>query len=93
MFEEPVEAAGEVALEAAVCLAARLALLQTPFDVRDRRRMEAFPRDQDHVERAVEFAVAATVEPVADGLPGRGRDRGGAGEACEGGFRSDAALM
>jgi hypothetical protein len=51
--------------------------------------MEAFTRDQDQVERAVEFAVAATVEPVADGLAGGGRDRGGAGEACEGRFRSE----
>ena len=36
VFEEAVEAAGEVALEAAVCLASCLAFFQPPFDVDDR---------------------------------------------------------
>jgi hypothetical protein len=36
VFEEPVEVAGEVALEAAVCFASCLALLQASFDVGDR---------------------------------------------------------
>jgi len=36
MFEEPVEAAGEVALEATVCFASALAFLEAPFDVGDR---------------------------------------------------------
>jgi hypothetical protein len=36
VFEEAVEAAGEVALEAAVCFAACLALSEAPFDVGDR---------------------------------------------------------
>jgi hypothetical protein len=93
VFEESVEVAGEVAFEAAVCFASGLAFGEAAFDVGDRRWMEAFTRDQDQVERAVEFAVAASVEPVADGLAGGGRDRGGAGEACEGGFRSDAAWV
>ena len=43
------------------------------------------------MQRAVEFAVAASVEPVADRLAGGGGDRGGAGEACEGGFGGDAS--
>jgi hypothetical protein len=58
VFEEAVEAAGEVALEAAVCFASGLAFLDAPLDVGDRRWMEAFTGDQDQVERAVEFAVA-----------------------------------
>ena len=36
VFEEAVEAAGEVALEAAVCFASCLAFVQASFDVRDR---------------------------------------------------------
>jgi hypothetical protein len=49
--------------------------------------------DEDHVQCAVEFAVAAAVEPVADGLAGGGGDRGCAGESGEGCFRSDAAAV
>ena len=63
VFEESVEAAGEVALEAAVCLASGLALLQTPFDVGDRGGMCAFPGDEDHVQGVVEFAVACAPFP------------------------------
>jgi len=37
LFEEPVEAAGEVALGAAVCFASGLAFLEASFDVGDRR--------------------------------------------------------
>jgi len=55
--------------------------------------VEACTGDQDQVERAVEFAVAWAVEAVADCLAWGGGDRGGAGEACEGGFRSDAAWV
>jgi len=36
MFEEPVEVAGEVALEAAVGFASCLAFLEASFDVSDR---------------------------------------------------------
>jgi hypothetical protein len=36
LFEESVEAAGEVAFEAAVCFASRLAFLESAFDVGDR---------------------------------------------------------
>ena len=59
VFEEPVEAAGEVALEAAVCFAPCFAFLEAPFDVGDRGGVCAFAGDEDHVECAVEFAVAA----------------------------------
>jgi len=93
VFEEPVEAAGEVTLEAAVCLASRFAFLESPLDVGDRGGMGAFSCDEDHVQCPVEFSVAASVEPVADGLAGRGGDRGCAGESCERGLRLDAAVV
>jgi len=67
--------------------------LEASFDVGDRRRVQAFPRDEDHVQRAVEFAVSASVEPVADGLAGGGGDRRCAGKSREGGFGSDAAVV
>ena len=48
-------------------------------------------REHDCVQGAVELAVAAAVEAVADGFAGAAGDRGCAGEACEGGFGSEAA--
>src|SRR5438067_7821974 len=66
VLEEPVEVAGEVALEAAVCFAAGFAFLQSPFHVGDCRGVCASPGDQDEVQRSVESAVTAAVEPVAD---------------------------
>ena len=45
------------------------------------------------MEGAVEFAVAAAVEAVADRLAGGGGDRCGAGEPGEGGFGVDPALV
>jgi Integrase core domain len=42
VFEESVEAAGEVALEAAVCFASCLAFLEASFDVGDRGGCERF---------------------------------------------------
>ena len=42
---------------------------------------------------AVELAVAAAAEPVADRLAAGGRDRGDAGEAGEGRLRADASAM
>src|SRR6266566_8097166 len=93
VFEEAVEAAGEVALEAAGCFASGFSFLQPSFDVGDGGGVGAFAGDEDHVECAVEFAVAASVEPVADRLPGGGGDRGCAGEACEGGFGGDPSLV
>src|SRR4051794_13498686 len=49
---------GEVALEAAVCFALRLAFLHAALDVGDRRGVPALACDEDHVQRAVEFSVA-----------------------------------
>ena len=45
------------------------------------------------MQRAVELAVAASVESVADRLTGGGGDRRAAGETCEGGFTADTAWM
>jgi hypothetical protein len=45
------------------------------------------------VQCAVELAVAAAVEAVADRLSGGGGDRCAAGEAGEGGFASDPAAV
>ena len=48
-------------------------------------RVDGGPRpcDHDRVERPVELAIAATVEPVANGLPGRRRDRRDPSERAE----------
>jgi hypothetical protein len=45
------------------------------------------------VQRSVESAIAAAVEPVADRLSRGGGNRGAAGESREGGFASDPALV
>jgi hypothetical protein len=70
VFEEPVEAAREVALEAAVRFARGFAVLASTGDVVDRWLVPAAAADQDHVQGAVELAVAASVESVADRLAG-----------------------
>jgi hypothetical protein len=67
--------------------------LYSMFDVGVRRGVRAFACDEDHVQCAVEFSVAAAVEAVADRLAGGGRDRCGAGEPGEGGFGADASLV
>ena len=89
MFEQAIEAAGEVALEAAVGFASRLALGEAAFDVGDGRGVRPFAREEDHVQRAVEFAVARSVESVTDRLAGGRGDRCRAGEPCERGFGVD----
>jgi hypothetical protein len=45
------------------------------------------------VQRAVEPAVSAAIEAVADGLSGGGGDRSAAGEACERGLACDPAAV
>ena len=93
VFEEPVEVAGEVALEAAGSFATALPFLAAAFDVGDRVGVCAAAGDDDHVQRPVELPVAATVEPVTGRLARRGRDRRTAGESCEGGFRAHASVV
>jgi predicted component of type VI protein secretion system len=93
VFEESVEVAGEVALEAAGRFAVALAFSDATLDVGDRRRVRATSGDEDHVQCAVESAIAAAVEPVADRLAGGGGDRGAAGEPRERGFACDPAAV
>jgi hypothetical protein len=70
VLEEAVEAAGEVALEAAGCFAAGFALADSALDVVDRWAVCSFPCEQDEVECSVQFPVAAAIEAVADRLAG-----------------------
>ena len=93
VFEESVEVAGEVALEAAGGLAAALSFSDSMLDVVDGRSVCSASGDDDLVECAVELSVAATVEPVADRLPGRGRDWGDTGEPGECGLAGQAAAV
>jgi hypothetical protein len=58
VFEEAVEVAGEVALEAAVCFASCLAFMQASFDVGDRRRMRASPPNSQLTMKLVKAARA-----------------------------------
>jgi hypothetical protein len=88
-----VEVAGEVALEAAGRFAGCFAFVVAAFDVGDGGGVVLAAVEDDCVEGAVEVAVAASVESVADGLAAGGGDRCGAGEAGEGGFVSDAAWV
>jgi hypothetical protein len=93
VFEESVEVAGEVALEAAGGLAAALSFSDSTLDVVDRRLVGSASGEDDLVEGPVELSVAAAVEPVADRLAGGGRDRGGAGEPGEGGLADETAAV
>jgi hypothetical protein len=70
VLEESVEVAGEVALEAAGCLAAALSLADSPLDVVDGWSVHSPSGEDDLVECAVELSVAAAVESVADRLAG-----------------------
>ena len=58
VFEEAVEVAGEVALEAAGFFAAGLAVGASACDVVDRWLVPAAACDEDHVSGAVELSVA-----------------------------------
>src|SRR5579862_955101 len=93
LCELPVEVAGEVAFEAADGFACGLAFAGSAGDVVAGGLVDAAAVDQDGVEGLVELAVAAAVEAVAVVQSARGGDRGGAGEACEGGFVAEAAVV
>jgi hypothetical protein len=58
VFKLVVEVAGEVALEAAVCFAPCFAFGEAAFEVGDRGGVCALAGDEDHVQGAVQFAVA-----------------------------------
>ena len=58
VLEEAVEAAGEVAFEAAVCFAAGFAFADPSLDVGDRGLVDPASGDEDLVQCAVELSVA-----------------------------------
>src|SRR5512144_1754539 len=85
--DDPVEPASECALAATPHLAVRLVALSCALGlVGARLLVAAQPRDRDGVQRPVEVAVPAAVEPVAGPLPAAGLQRGGAGERGERGL-------
>jgi hypothetical protein len=49
--------------------------------------------EDDRVQCAVELAIPAAAEPVPSRLAARGGDRGNAGEAREGGFGAQPAVV
>jgi hypothetical protein len=73
-LEQAEEVAGDVALEAAFDFARRLAFGRAPGRVGACGGVVLQAGEDDGVQRAVEVAVAGAVEPVADGLAGRGWD-------------------
>jgi hypothetical protein len=73
----------EVALEAAHRLDAGLALGFLAREVGARLGVQAAAGDRDDVQRAVELAVAATVEAMAVVAPGGHRDRCDSSDPCE----------
>src|SRR4051812_5521696 len=89
--QEPPDAAREVALEATQRFAAALALGLLAGEVGGRLGVEAAFADGEPVQRAVELAVAAAVEPVAPGLAGGGWDRCRSAAASELGVAGEAA--
>ena len=68
-FQRVEDDAGELAFEAADGLAAALPFGLFALEVGARRRVHPCLRDGDPVERAIELAVAAAVEPVALAAP------------------------
>src|SRR5215216_3988409 len=88
-WEEPVDLAGHIALEAADDLALGQALSGAAFHVGDGRRVPAHPDHDDPKQRGVGLAVAAPVEAVTAGLAGGGRDGAGAAQLGVGGLRAD----
>jgi hypothetical protein len=64
-FQRVEDDTDEESFEAAECFAAALAFAAFALEVVARRCVVARLRDRDPVERGVELAVAAAVEPVA----------------------------
>jgi hypothetical protein len=85
--------ASEVALEDAGGVACAFALCNAASDVVACRRVVLAAVEDDGVQGAVELAVAAAAEAVADRLAARGGQWCDAGEAGEGGFGADAVMV
>src|SRR5215218_959975 len=88
-LEEVPDASGEVALEAADRVFGALALGALASDVVLCFAVAAQAGDRDAVDRGVDLAVAAAVEPVTAGVAGADRDRGDPGGPGELGVRSE----
>src|SRR3954454_3865434 len=73
-LEQSPDAAGEVALEAADRFAGALAFATPAIDVVARRRVTACAGDDHAVQRRVDLAVSASVEPLALGVSRAGGD-------------------
>src|SRR5262245_30632661 len=93
VLHDAVEVAGEVALEDAGCFAACLAFGDAACDVVAGRGVVLAAVRGNGVERAVELAVAAAAEPVADCLSARGGYWCDAGESGEGCLGADAVAV
>src|SRR5215218_4542795 len=88
-LEQVPDASGEVALEAADRVFGALALGALATDVVLCFAVAAQAGDRDAVDRCVDLAVAAAVEPVTAGVAGADRDRGDPGGPGELGVRSE----
>src|SRR4051812_34224625 len=86
-FEDAEQAAGEVALEAALDLAWGFALGEAPRGVGAGGGVVLEAGERDGMQRAVELAVAGAVESVADRLA-----RGG-GDGCRAGEHGKRAVV
>jgi hypothetical protein len=81
--EQPPDAAGEVTFEAADGFELGLAFGVFAIQVGTGLGVSPGTRKRDDVDRAVELAVSAAVQPVALSVAAGGGDRGGAGVAGE----------
>ena len=85
VVEQPPDPAGEVAFEAADGFELGFAFGVFAVEVGAGLGVGPGAGERDDVERPVELAVPAAVQPVALGVAGAGRDRGGAGVSGEAG--------
>jgi hypothetical protein len=85
--------AGEVALEDPGRVAGAFTFGDPAGDVVACRRVVLAAVEDDGVQGAVELAVAAAAEAVADRLAARGRQWCDAGEAGEAGFRAEPVAV
>ena len=90
-LQEVPDAPGEVALEAADGFAGALAFGSFALEVGAGLGVAAGAGDGDAVNGSVDLAVAATVEPVAVGAAGAGRNRRDAGGTGELGVAGEPA--
>ena len=81
-----IDLAGNVTLQAADDLGLGFSFCGAAFDISARGRVGAHAGEHDPPQGVVGLAVAAGVEPVADGLARGCRDRGGGAQVRPGGL-------